>query len=1683
MNERFAGRFQLLRRLGTGGMGEVFLARDLTTGFECALKRLRVDDAELSHAAQHEFEALTRVRHPAVVAVYELGVTAEGVPFYTMEYVPGLPSDRALAPDDRPSFFYVAARVALGLEVLHAANVVHGDLKPSNLMVLPGDRPGALPRSVRLVDFGLAALIGRAGQGHVGTPGYAAPEVVGGQTPSPTSDLYGLGATLYTILARRPPFAGEDAAAVLRRQQAGSPSTSPLEVSGVPAPMIQLILRLMAASPTERPRNAREVRRALEAMHPAARRPLEERIETASLAGRERELARFETWWTRATTRPQLMILTGVAGAGKSALLSELATRATLAGRAVIHLSCGAFEGPRAVAAALARRIAAEAGADASVDLALNETDDGGRDREQDLDAWAAAVTRWVAPAARSAGGLVVLIDDAERLDEWSRSWMRRLLSQSDPAPISWLWARRRSDRAPEDESMLLATRLAERIELEPLEREGLAQLAAVRIGDTLPPALEQFLWSSCGGHPGLAVDLLRRAAAAGAIVEDDMALRVDETRLAAIGAPADYEASLVERCAALEPAARGLAEALAVWGGPLAAAHVARLSPGAEGDTIEKVLESGLASRLPSGEIQLWPPLLADRLSIELTAERRREIHRAALGLPDLTRLQRFEHLRGAGDARAALDEARLAMDQGDASGLAHRAAELAEREVPDAAAEWHERAAKQFMDRRLFAPAAHHLRRALELEPTGPQRVDRWVLLCRAAQRSGQPDEVFRIVEAASGEDLPVWARARMMADESMARLAAGQRSAGRERALEAIALAETSGEAEAEGVAAQALGYLSLDANQIEESESWTRRATAAFERAGRPDYARAVTLRASLARAKGKLEEAERLQLEAIESARRAGDRHAIEDLLIHLATIQAHAGRWDEAVRSFGTIARIGVEDARTTNVPQAKSMLAIMEGLTGRPRPAHRHAREAIQLAKLYRPRLEPVAWRALAQAERVLGRTPRAHRAVQRALSIAARGGKNEQDLELLELAKIEFASGQWGRAASVARTTLDSSGQEPTIEAAFLSIVAGRAALRLGQPEQAEAHAKTIERWLERNHWPYVQAQLFQLQAEIAFIRQKADDGFRLGQESLDAYAALPAPPDRAAAALDLAQFAPAGERGAEVVRWLEIAATTFERIGDRRGRERALARLVERLKTTEVAPAPAGGDRGLLERVSWLLNSLADVRELTQRAMRMVVEQLGAERGVLLLFDRETGQLNVMAEHGAVDAKVRGQAMRFSRRVVQRVTESGGAVLIEDAPSDPRGVSDSVRDLQLRSIVCVPLFLGGAVIGAVYLDSREAHHFGEEERGLLEGFAHLMAIAIETARGHEEIERMKTRLEGENLSLRQEVGSRFQYQNLIGSSSEMRRVLALIEPAGQARSTVLITGENGTGKELVARILHHSGQRRKGPFVSVNCGAIPQTLVESELFGILSNVATQVRAREGRFQQADGGTLFLDEIGEMPPAQQVALLAAIANREVTPVGGSRPIPVDVRIVAATNRNLRRLVEEQRFREDLYYRLAVIEIEIPPLRERKADIPALARHFIQHFASSQKREVPKLSPDFMAVLMQSDWPGNVRELQNYIERVVAMNPGPVVRPDPLPRDLQERSVAPRHARGRGLVATVGEVERRMVSEALQRAGGNQSQAARYLGLTEQSLRYRLRKYGLAPRENRRIR
>ncbi|NOY92144.1 MAG: sigma-54-dependent Fis family transcriptional regulator [Deltaproteobacteria bacterium] len=337
-------------------------------------------------------------------------------------------------------------------------------------------------------------------------------------------------------------------------------------------------------------------------------------------------------------------------------------------------------------------------------------------------------------------------------------------------------------------------------------------------------------------------------------------------------------------------------------------------------------------------------------------------------------------------------------------------------------------------------------------------------------------------------------------------------------------------------------------------------------------------------------------------------------------------------------------------------------------------------------------------------------------------------------------------------------------------------------------------------------------------------------------------------------------------------------------------------------------------------------------------------------------------------------------------------------------------------------------------------------------------------------------------KRRIVAENRALRAEVEGTLREGDLVGRSQAMRDLRAFLERAARARSSVLITGESGTGKELVARALHYGGPRAAQDFVVVNCGALPEALMESELFGHERGAFTgAVRAELGLFRAADGGTLLLDEVGELPPGLQVKLLRALQERAVRPVGGRKEVPVDVRVVAATNRDLERAVEAGEFREDLFYRLNVLRVHVPPLRERREDIPLLAEHLLTKHAALAGRAL-ELSPEARAALTRRRFPGNVRELENVIERAVALTPGEILTPQDLGPVLESASApcGPElPAEGLDLEAHLASIESRLLRAALERSGGVQTRAAALLGMSFRQFRYRLAKHASKGRES----
>jgi Nif-specific regulatory protein len=388
----------------------------------------------------------------------------------------------------------------------------------------------------------------------------------------------------------------------------------------------------------------------------------------------------------------------------------------------------------------------------------------------------------------------------------------------------------------------------------------------------------------------------------------------------------------------------------------------------------------------------------------------------------------------------------------------------------------------------------------------------------------------------------------------------------------------------------------------------------------------------------------------------------------------------------------------------------------------------------------------------------------------------------------------------------------------------------------------------------------------------------------------------------------------------------------------------------------------------------------------------------------------------------------------------------------------------------------MICVPLKTRKGVIGVLYALNKLEGEFTPKETMLLEMLSGTIAVAIENAKLYGEIKQYASSLEKENIRLKSEVQDRYNVQGIIGSSAPMRRVFEMLDKVAATTTSVLIQGPTGTGKELVAKVVHYNSPLKDKPFVAENCGALSENLLESELFGHVKGAFTGAIAdKKGLFELAEGGTVFLDEIADMPQSMQIKLLRVIQEGQVRPVGGSRYLDVNFRLITSSNRDLLEEVKMGHFRDDLFYRIQVFPIIISPLAERKEDIPLLATHFLEKLAKKLNRPVKRLTPRALDLLMQFNWPGNVRELENEIERAITLaGDDSEIKEGYLSERIAGpgKQVAAANMEGMTLQEVTEQMERQMVTRALRETGGNRSQAARNLGLTRQGLLNKIARY-----------
>jgi len=470
-----------------------------------------------------------------------------------------------------------------------------------------------------------------------------------------------------------------------------------------------------------------------------------------------------------------------------------------------------------------------------------------------------------------------------------------------------------------------------------------------------------------------------------------------------------------------------------------------------------------------------------------------------------------------------------------------------------------------------------------------------------------------------------------------------------------------------------------------------------------------------------------------------------------------------------------------------------------------------------------------------------------------------------------------------------------------------------------------------------------------------------------------------------------------------------------------------------------------------------------------------IRMVAEYLDAEQSFLTIFNRENAKIYIEAAYGLSTSQQAKGKYELGEGIVGKVVEMSRPVVIEKISKSSLFLNKTKQELfkdgKELTFICVPIIDDGRVTGTLSVTRIFNPHitFDEDTRLL----SIIGSMIVRTARQRQErLEEMET-LKQKNLELENQLTSN-KSLNMIGNSGKMRDVYSLVQMVGKTNSTVLIRGESGVGKELVADAIHEASARKGKSFIKVNCSALPESLIESELFGHEKGAFTGADTlRKGRFEMANGGTIFLDELGDIPLSTQVKLLRMIQQREFERVGGTQTIKSDVRIVAATNRNLEEMIKSEEFREDLYYRINVFPIYIPSLRERRDDIPLLVDYFIGKFNKENSTKIKRITTSALDMLMVYRWPGNIRELENCIERACILSTDNVIHSYNLPPSLQTADSTNTLAKG-GMVYTVEQVEKQLIREALTTTKGNITKAAETLKVTERMLGTRLKKYNI---------
>ncbi|AUX21914.1 uncharacterized protein SOCEGT47_024100 [Sorangium cellulosum] len=1718
-----ARRYRLIRPLGRGGLATAWLARDEALGREICLKLLGPARSAERAAFRGEFRMLAGLFHPHLVRVHDFGMLREaGEPrfYFTSEAVLGAPLDEFATGRRFEEVRAAIVDVLDALRFLHRARIRHGDVKPANLLV------GASGRAV-LIDLSCAARLGeRPGEAVSGTQGYLAPEVIRGEPTDGRADLFSLGCTLRAIAPRLAGPLPEAVGALVERLLRPEPRDRPADAGEV-LDWVGACPRALAPPPPEPPhvvgRDAElgAVAEALDALERGERGPRLLVLAGEPGCGKSR-LLREAKW--RAELRMPTVEGFARAGSPVASMLGRATGEEALpagalgALRAHERLARARAEplvlviddadevsgadremlealvrllGPEDPVLVIAAERVPQAGARAPLAVVAAEAGRGAREvplpplgRE--------AVRRWMEDIGmgeateavlRASGGWPAdLVVAAGRLAESgdmggldattpgaSARYALRLRGLRGALREAVATLAVRGGAAPDEEVGWLGIPVAQLAEL---AARGVAARAAggwtlTRAGPLA--ALLEALGSEAvrGAHARVAAALVARLAQGDA---DPTRVEVRPTQVEA--GPTQVEAGPTQVEAGPSQVEAGPSQ---VEAGPTRVeAGPTRVEAG------PTRVEAG-PTRVEAGptqvevrptQVEVRPTQVEVRPTQVEVRPTQVEVSPATASLAPCAVL----HLALSGDAAAA---ERLFLDRRAERDAAPRpwvaAAEALLEAVTAAdtrieiAATLHRggRAARarDVLERLLDEAQAAHL---------GARRGQALVLLGACLLELGDPTAALARLEEAAAEAATPRERAAAADLASRALLRLGSHAEARARAEPALASCDDPEVLarlhEDVGVAASYLGERRLAGLHLGLAAGLHR------DRRAPRALVRALSYQAIDAFRAGEVEAA----LAGYRQALATAEEHGLGDLVarcsLNVGTACHQSGELGEALAAYERGARLASALGQADLALVLDFDLAKLWADVGAfERAARIAARVQAEAERRGAPFFAAAAISVLGDCALAAGDAAEAARRFERSRrGFEAQGAQREVVEEELELCRAHLARAVQGA-------------EEGALDDA-------RGALA-----RARAHGAALEAPDLGARTALLEGRLALLGGDLAAARERLERALALAERAAqpdlvaDVRLALADAGDAAGEA-----EAAAAQRERATSAWAAMARSLPEALAHafwtHPRRRAARPPPAPPPPAPGVAPAPRLPERAAkLERLLAVfrkLNSSVEIADILAMAMDAAIDLTVAERGFLLL-EQPGGELRVAVARNVDREKVGRSHLKFSYGIAERAIEAQEPVVTVDAQEDPRFREHaSVHAMRLRSVIAVPIRSPDGVLGALYLDNRfRRARFAAEDVDLLLAFADQVALAVRNARLVSDLRRRTAELEAERrrveellrgqaaeigrlqeevLVRQQALEHRYDYGAIVGRGAAIRGVFATLDRVVDTPVSVLVTGESGTGKELVARAIHFAGPRKAGPFMGINCAALPAALLESELFGHVRGAFTGAdRDRTGLVVAARGGTLFLDELGEMPLEVQAKLLRVLQEREVRPVGSAEAVRVDFRLVCATNRDLLVEAARGRFREDLYYRVAVVQIRLPPLRDRLEDLPELALHFVRRAAEQLGRPAPELSREALRRLGQHRWPGNVRELENVITKAVVLCDGRTIGPDDV--DLPR----PREGGGRGAPRPHAD-ERAALLDALDRTGWNAVQAAREAGMSRATFYRKLRRLGI---------